>query len=163
MLPGPVDVLALPDLQEQLELLGEQRVVVIQLQTEERKRLDERAATDDHLRAAVREQIEGGELLKDADRVGRAEDGHRTGEAYPARSCRRRCERDDGGGVEVLPAMMLADAEDVQTHLVGVLDLFDEIPQPLRRFHGEAGLVVRRGEAINSDLHVAPSLVGCLK
>src|SRR5258708_7005596 len=42
------------DLQQQLELLGEQRVVVVEVEAEQRKRLDRRSAAHDHLGAAAR-------------------------------------------------------------------------------------------------------------
>jgi hypothetical protein len=49
--------------------------------------------------------------------------------------------------------MVLADAKDVQTNLIGMLDLFDQVAQPVRRAHRKAGLIVCRCKAINSDLH----------
>ena len=53
--------------------------------------------------------------------------------------------------------MVFAYSKDVQTHLVGVLDLFDEVAHPIRRADGKAGLVERRCEAIDADLHLWPS------
>ena len=49
VLSGPAHVLVLADLEEELELLGEERVVVVEVQAEQRKRFDERAASDHHL------------------------------------------------------------------------------------------------------------------
>jgi hypothetical protein len=51
---------------------------------------------------------------------------------------------------------MLADSEHVQTDLIGVLDLFNQVPQTLRRTDRKAGVVVRGCEAIDSDLHPTP-------
>src|SRR6267143_4905581 len=49
VLAGPVHMLVLTDVQQQLELLFEQRVVVVQAEAEEWECVDERSATDDHL------------------------------------------------------------------------------------------------------------------
>jgi hypothetical protein len=43
VLPAPGDALALPEGEEQVELLGEQLVVVGEIVAEERERLDERS------------------------------------------------------------------------------------------------------------------------
>src|SRR6478672_4841493 len=37
--------------------------------------------------------------------------------------------------------------------LIGVLDLFDEMPEPRRRAHGTTVLVERGGKAVDTDLH----------
>ena len=57
MLTGPMAVLVLPDLQQQIELLGKERVVILQPQAEQRKGLDERTPAYDHLRPALRQKI----------------------------------------------------------------------------------------------------------
>ena len=57
--------------------------------------------------------------MKDADWVGCAEDGDCTSEAdvFGAGGCGS---KDDGwSGVEILAAVMLAEAEDVETYVVG--------------------------------------------
>src|SRR5437667_3041857 len=158
MLAGPVDVLVLTDLQEQLELLGKQRVVVLQSQPEQWKGLDERTAAHDDLRAALRQKIEGGEALEHAHRVGRAQDRYRTGETYPVRSCRRGSQNDRRGGIEIFLTVVFADSKYVQANLIGMLDLLDQVAQTVRRAHGTAGVVVRRREAIDADLHLRPRL-----
>ena len=70
-------------------------------------------------------------------------------------SRRRRAEDDGGGGVEVLGAVVLADSEDVQPDLIGVLDLLDQVAQPIRRRDLAAGVGVRGREAVDADLHHA--------
>ena len=132
-LARPVDVLVVPDLEKQVELLREERVVVLEPQTEQRERVDERTAADDHLRAALRKQVERGELLEDTHRIGRAQHRHgaRQPDALGAR--RRRGEDHRRGGVEELLAMVLADPEHIEPDLVGVLDLLDQVAQALRR------------------------------
>ena len=73
MLPDQRHARRRAQLEQQLELLGEQRVVVGELVAEERERLDERAAARHDLGAPAREQVERRELLEDAHRVVRAE------------------------------------------------------------------------------------------
>ena len=63
-------MLVLTDLQEEIEFLGKERVVVLESQAEQRKRLDERAPADDYLRPALRKKVEGGEVLEHTHRVG---------------------------------------------------------------------------------------------
>ena len=65
---------------EDRELLLEEIVVVLERVAEERERLGERAASENHLGAAVGHRIEGGEALVDADGVVGAEDGDRRSE-----------------------------------------------------------------------------------
>src|SRR6266404_5887233 len=50
----PVDMRVLANLQEQIELLAEERIVILELQAKERERFDERAAPGDYLRPSVR-------------------------------------------------------------------------------------------------------------
>jgi hypothetical protein len=49
--------------------------------------------------------------------------------------------------------MVLADPEDIETGLIGALDLLDHISQPLRCVLGLAGFVERRRETVNANLH----------
>jgi hypothetical protein len=49
--------------------------------------------------------------------------------------------------------MVLADPEDVQPYLIGVLDLLDEIVEMVGRGCGHVPLAMRRCEAVNADLH----------
>ena len=51
----PVDVLIVADLEQQVQLLGEQRVVILESVAEQRKGIDEGATADDHLGAALRQ------------------------------------------------------------------------------------------------------------
>src|SRR6185503_4505626 len=129
VLPAPVDVLIRPDLQEQVELLREERVVVLEAIAEEGKGVDERAATDHHLGSAARDEVDGRKVLEHAHRVRGAEHGDRAREPDVPGSRRRRTENDGGRGVEKILAMMLPDSERIEADLVGVLDLFDEIAE----------------------------------
>jgi len=69
MFAGPVDVFVFADLEEQIELLCKKRVVVLQLQAEQWKRVDERTSADDHLGPALRKKIERSKILKHPYRV----------------------------------------------------------------------------------------------
>ena len=79
-LAGAVGV---PDGREERELLLEQVLVVLERVAEERERLGERAAAEDHLGAAVGEGVQGGEALVDADGVVGAQHRHRGAQADP--------------------------------------------------------------------------------
>jgi hypothetical protein len=49
--------------------------------------------------------------------------------------------------------MVLADSEDIEPNLVGVLDFLDQVAQAIRFTDCAAGFVVRSREAINTDFH----------
>src|SRR5262249_32509526 len=126
-------------------------------EAEERKRLNRRSAADDHLGTAARQEIDRREVLERAHRVFRAEDGHGARQPNLSRSNGCRAEDDRRRRIEKLPAMVLADAEHVESDFVGVLDLLDELAQPLRRVDRAAVLVERRGKAVNAYLHSSHS------
>ena len=75
--------------QQEIELFGEELVVVFQVVAEERVRLDERAAAGDDFRPALRDEIDRRELLVDAHRVVRTEHGHSAVEPNTRRARRR--------------------------------------------------------------------------
>jgi hypothetical protein len=152
VLAGPVDVGGFAQGEEEVELFFKELVVVFELEAEQGEGFDERAAAGDDFGATAGDEVEGGEVLEDADRVGGAQDGDRTGQSDLLRARRRRGEDDRGSGVEVVLTVMFADAKDVQPHLIGVFDLFDQIPQALRRADREARLVVRRRETVDANL-----------
>ena len=74
--PDQVTCALLAQLEQQLELLGVELVVVVEVVAEEGEGLDERAAPGHDLRAPAGEQVDLGEVLKDAHGIIRAEDGH---------------------------------------------------------------------------------------
>src|ERR1700730_17484750 len=53
VLARPVNMRVLADVQKKIELLGEERIVVLELQAEERKRFDERPGSGNYLRPAI--------------------------------------------------------------------------------------------------------------
>src|SRR5207248_2075710 len=111
MLPRPVDLLALPDLEKQLQLFFEERIVIFESKSKQRKRVHERSTPDDHLRAPTGDQIECCKLLKHAHRICRAQDGDGARETNALRS-RGGCAENYGRcGVEKIFPVVLADAK----------------------------------------------------
>ena len=76
--------------EQQLELLGEQLVVVVEVVAEQREGLDERAAPGHDLGPAAGEQVERREVLEDADGIVRAEDADRARQPDALRARARR-------------------------------------------------------------------------
>ena len=146
---------AAAQLQQQLELLGEQLVVVVEVVAEEREGLDERAAAGHDLRAPARQQVQRGEVLEDPDRVVGAQHGDRAGQADAARARGRGAEDHGGRGDDEVGAVVLADAEDVEPDLVGQLDLLQQVLQPLLGGDDVAGARVRRAlrEGVDAEFH----------
>jgi hypothetical protein len=139
----------------QVELLGEQLVVVVEVVAEQREGLDERAAAGHDLGAPAGDEVERGERLEDAHGVVRAQDADRAGEPDAPRAGRRRGEHHGGGRHREVGAVVLADAEDVEPHLVGERDLLDEVAHPLAGGDRPARPRVRRdlAERVDAQLH----------
>jgi hypothetical protein len=57
-----------------------------------------------------------------------AQNGHRAGQANPLGAHRRRAQNDRRRRIEKLAPVMFANAEHVETHLVCMHDLFDQLP-----------------------------------
>jgi hypothetical protein len=72
-----------PERRPQGELLLEEDLVVVERVTEERERLGEGAAAEDHFGTAAGHGVEGGEALVDPDRIVRAQDRHGRAEPDP--------------------------------------------------------------------------------
>jgi hypothetical protein len=118
----------------------------VQIEAEERERLGERAAAQRHLGPAVRERVECGEALVDANRIVRAEHGDRRPQPDPRRSGGDRGEHHlRRGDREVVP-VVLADAEAVHPGALGQLSLLDDVADHPR---------VRQSVALGIDAHVA--------
>ncbi len=56
-----------------------------------------------------------------------------------------------GGGIGVFAALVRTDAKYVQPNLIGMFDLLDQVAPTLRCADRNAGVVVRRREAIDAD------------
>jgi hypothetical protein len=153
VLAGPMHMLMLPNRQQQIEFLSKEGVIVLQPESEERERFDGRTTADDHLRASSRQEIQRGEVLKDAHRVLSAQHGDRAGQTDALRACRCGSENHRRRGIEKLPAMVFTNTKRVQPYLVGVFDLLDELSQTVRRIHCSAVLVERGRETVDANLH----------
>ena len=164
MLARPVNVRVLADLKQKIQLLRKKRIVIFQAQPEERVGLHERPAAGDNLGAPMRDQVQRGEFLKHAHRVRRAENSDRARQANILRARGSRGQEHDGRGIKKLRPVMLANAENVQAHVVGKLNLLEQM---LHAFHGaerEARGWVgdSRCEAVNADLHFCGSPLAVL-
>jgi hypothetical protein len=130
---GPCHPLLASDLQEQVELLGEQGVVIVEIVAEQREGLDERAPARHDLGASTRQKVEGRKALEHPDRIVGAQHGYGAREADPFRALGGGRQHDGRGGDHIVGPVMFAEAEHVQADLIGQLDLLDEIAQALRR------------------------------
>lgn len=146
---APAHAFILADAQQQFEVLGEQRVVVVQVLAEQRERFDEGAAPGHDLGAPARQQVDGGELLEHPHRIVGTQHRHRAGQ-LDAPGDGGGGGEDDGGrrDREVRP-VMLADAEHIEPDLVGEADLFHQLGEAL------GGRVLRPGlrEGVDADFH----------
>jgi len=136
------------------QLLGEERVVVLEVEAEQWKRLDGRASADHHFGPAARQQVERREFLEHTNRVGSTQHRHRTRESDGLRARRGRAEDHGRSGVEELAAVVLSNAKRIQPELIGVLDLLDQIAQTVGCADRAAVLGERRREAVDADFHL---------
>ena len=126
---------------QQLETLLEQQLVLLEIESEQRKRLGERPAADDDLGAAAAHGIQRREALVDADGIVRAQHRHRRPDVNLRRASRnRRAEHLRRRNREVL-AVMLAEADEGEADLVGQHRLFDDVAQHLGVGKGGAARV----------------------
>lgn len=79
---------------QQVDLFGEQVVVVLQVKAKQLEGFDEGAATGDDLGTAIGEHIQRGELLEDAHRIGGAQNGGGAGETDVFGGLRNRSQDD---------------------------------------------------------------------
>ena len=78
MFSRPMDMRVLTNLKKQVQLFGEERIVILQFQTKQWERFDKRTATNNQFRSASREQVESRKLLEHPHRISSAKDGYRT-------------------------------------------------------------------------------------
>jgi hypothetical protein len=125
-LPG--NRLLVEKLHEKLELLLEQLVIILQVISEQRERLGEGAAAQDHLGPALRQCIHCGEPLEHPDRVVRAQHRHAGREPDAGGPAGDAGQDRLGRGDRVLGPVVLADRDDVDAELVGEYRLLDDLP-----------------------------------
>jgi len=134
---GPVPApprhdLASAHFKQQLQFFVEKLVVILQPAAEERKRFDERASARHDFRPSVRNAVQRRELLIDAHRVVRGQDGDGARKPDPLRQRRGGRQHDGGRRAGVVGPVMLADAVHVKAGLVGCDDLLHRAAKPLR-------------------------------
>jgi hypothetical protein len=117
---------------EEVELLGEQGLVVVQLVAEQREGLDEGPPAQDDLRATTGDAVQGREPLVDAHRVVAGQHGHGGPEAQPLGASGDGREHDVRRGDREVGAVVLPDAQDVDADLVREHALLDDLPQGRR-------------------------------
>ena len=132
MLSLPGDPFVVPDREEQIELLGEQLVVVAQVVTEQAERHDERASPRHDLGSTVRDQVDVRELLEDPDRVVGGEHTHGAREPDLLRDGGDRGQRSRRRRNEVVGTVMLADGEHLQAELVRQPGFLQEVAHAFR-------------------------------
>src|SRR6478609_2330953 len=149
------------DGREQVELLLEERLVVAEVETEERERLDERASADSDLGTATADRVDGGEALEDADRVVAGQDRHRRAEADVLGAPREAGEQHVGGAHGVVVAVVLADAEEVEAEPVGELTLGQDLPDHRGGVErGTVGAVRDVAEGVEAEFEAHAPIVG---
>src|SRR5437016_966342 len=141
-------------MQQEVQLLGKQSVVVFQVVAKEWEGFDRRAATDHHLGASLRKQVERGELLEQAHLIRRAQDGHRAGQTNASRSSSRCSQDHRRRKVEELAFVVFANSENIQTDLVRLLDALEQLAHAVYGACCQAGVVEPGGKAINSYFHL---------
>ncbi len=86
---APSDMRHLVELEQEVELFAEQRIIVAQMVAKQRIGFGERTPANHQFRSAFRNEIECRELLKHPHRVGSADDRHRACQPDSLRTRRR--------------------------------------------------------------------------
>src|SRR5207253_9729590 len=142
----PLNVLrVVTNVQQQVEFLGKERVIVVEIEAEERKCLDERATAHYHLGTTARNKVKRGKALEQADWIIGAEHSSGAVQTDVFRARRGRREDHRWSRVEELAAMMLADAKGIEADLVGAFDLLQQVSHPLDRGHCQTGGRISNG------------------
>ena len=127
----PGDGLVAQQARQQVELLLEERLVVGEVEPEQREGLRQRAAADDQLRPAVGYRVERGEVVVQPHRVLGAQDGHGGPEPDPFGAAGDRGEDHMSRRIHELRAVVLADVERVDPDGLGEHRLLDGVADHL--------------------------------
>jgi hypothetical protein len=157
VLTKPLHARVLANLEEQIQLFCEERVVVFETETEKRIGIhkEPRPATISARPCEIRSRVAnswktrtGSAALRTVTALVRRMLFVRVG---------RRAQNDDRCGIKEFGPMVFANAEHIQTDFVGEFHLFQQILHALNRAKGEPRTRVGddRCEAIDTDLHVA--------
>ena len=104
----------LAQIQQQREFFEKEDAEVAEVDAENSVAFYKRTPPHDNLRAAPRNQADGGKMLKPASRIVETPHGHSTGEPDIFRAGSR-LKQDDGRERDIVGAMVFSDAEDVKT------------------------------------------------
>ena len=155
MAARPAYPLAVANTQQQFEVFGEQRVVIGEIETEQREGFDERAAPGHDFGPAVRDKVERRKALENAHGIigGKHRDG--AGQAYGLGARGGSRQHDVRRRDQIVGPVVFAQAEDVETDLIGQFDLLDEIADPLDRIEPHAGRRVGHivAEGVDAEFH----------
>lgn len=149
----PVDMFVFTNLEEEFEFFGEEGVVIAEVVAEEGERFGEGAAAGHDFGTAMAEEVEGGEVLEDANGVIGTEDGDGTAEADVLGAGGGGGEDGGGGGGDEIGAVVFAEGEDVEADFVGEFDGFEEVIEALVGGDELAGVGVwgTFGEGVEAD------------
>jgi hypothetical protein len=139
---GPGHPVLVPEPQQQVELLGVEVIDQGNIFAEQGERFGERAAAGDDLGPAVTDQVEGGGILIDPDRVEDAQHGRGRGERDPSGRPGDRSVHHGGRGHGERAGVVLTDPEHVQAVLFGEDAVADDLVDPAGRGVRAAGVDV---------------------
>jgi hypothetical protein len=105
------------------------------------------------------DEVQSGELLKDSDGVGRAQNGYRTCKANVPGAGSGRTKDHRRSRIHELAAVVFPDAKNIEAYLVGQDNLIQQIVHALASAHGQTRGRVRDdcSEAVDTDLHLCNS------
>src|ERR1700741_4445580 len=156
---SPVHLRAFSNLQQQFQLACEERIVVGKIETEQRKRFNERTAPDNHFGTAAGSKVNRRELLEHTNRGVCAQNGNRPRETN-ALGPHCRCSQNRlGSEIEKLCPVMLPDTKYIESDSVRKSDFVEKKLQPISgaEILARERIRHRRHKAINSDFHRVPS------
>ncbi len=154
---------SLQQLHEQRQLVLEELLVPGQVVPEERVRLGKRSAAENHFRASVRQGIERREPLEHTNGIVRAQDRDGRSEQDPLRPGGNRREHDLRRRDREIGTMVFADAERVETEIIGQDGFFDDLAEHAglrleRAVRRERDVAERIETEFELDRHSASSL-----
>jgi hypothetical protein len=139
---GPGHPVLAAESQQQVELLSVEVIDQGNIFAEKGERFGERAAAGDDLGPPVTDQVEGGEILIDPNRIQDAQHGRGRGERNPAGRPGDRGVHHGGRGHGERAGVVLTDPEHVQAVLLGQDAVADDVVDPAGRGVGAAGVDV---------------------
>jgi hypothetical protein len=141
-LPG--DARGTVELYQEIEFFREHIVVVGKIVAEQRERFGEGATSGNYLGAPAGDEVDGGEILEYPDRIGRAQDRDRAGQANTFGHSRDRRQHHRRRRDRHIQPVMLADGENIEPRRIGKLGRRKHVCQALLGADRVAGVRIRR-------------------